>query len=214
MNKLFQRDSKLYKYMPLIVSIVIVLALFIGNAIVSATYYSSELKALDAKKLKLQTQLEQQNADTLQFDTSVTNDVLGFDSGRVKSDDSAAEKFFKLAFTWTSYSDYVNVRNDIVDKYGLSLDSDFMKMLFPDVIIKDAAGNEYNVLDTSSANMSYDSMKSHVVGVKDGVYSYFTEVNVTAKAYDSTSVGHIVMVYDVSSDGKLDVSTMKAYTVN
>lgn len=214
MNKLFQRDSKLYKYMPLIISVIVVVVLFIGNAVVSATYYNSELKALDTKKLKLQTQLEQQNANTLQFDTSVANDVLGLDAGRVKSDDAAAEKFFKLAFTWKSYNDYVTVRNDIVDKYGLSLDSDFMKVLFPDVVVKDEAGNEYNVLDTSSVNMSYDSMKSHVVGVKDGVYSYFTEVSVTAKAYDSTSVGHIVMLYNVSSDGKLDVSTMKAYTVN
>ena len=214
MRKIFKRDSKVYAFMPLIISVIAVVVLFIGNAVVSATYYNPELKTLDAKKLKLQTQLEQQNADTLQFDTSVTNDVLGLDAGRVKSDDSAAEKFFKLAFTWKSYSDYASVRNDIVDKYGLSLGSDFMEMLFPDVIVKDAVGNEYNVLDTSSANMTYDSMKSHVVGVKDGVYSYFTEVSVTAKAYDSTSVGHIVMLYNVSSDGKLDVSSMKAYTVN
>lgn len=206
--------SVLRKYMVMIICIIVVVFLLIGNAIISSVYYNSELKSLDTQKLKLQTQLEQQNADMLQVNNHVVSDVLGYDAGRVKTDDMAAEKFFKLAFTWKSYSDYESVRNSIVDKYGLSLDSDFMKTLFPDVIVKDADGNEYNVLDVSAANMKYDSMKSHLVGVNNDVYSYFTEVNVSAESYDSTSVGHIIFIYDVFKKGELNVSTMKAYIVN
>ena len=74
MRKIFKRDSKVYVFMPLIISVIAVVVLFIGNAVVSATYYNPELKTLDAKKLKLQTQLEQQNADTLQFNTSLVTE--------------------------------------------------------------------------------------------------------------------------------------------
>lgn len=150
-------------------------------------------------------------------------EVTGYDYSRVKSDDMTAESLFKSIFTWDTYDEYMENRQQLLDM-GVDADSYVMTTFFPELkqVTPDNGDEPYYVVNdgTESLNMAYGSMTSRVTGIDGNVYSYFAEVTITTEtSYEKTdgntqkTVGTAVCVllYDVDGDGNM--TNLDAYTI-
>lgn len=159
--------------------------------------------------------LEQQKKEASDKRTSevntVTKNSFGLDTSRVATDDRIATEIIKTATTWSDADSYNAARNKLRDDYKFADDSQMLSAFMPEV--KDAPlgqdGKMINTINAYGLNMTYVKMHSYVVGVNNGVYSYFTVVNVLSKDVQGHSgEGTIIFTYDVDANGT--VSNMVA----
>ena len=161
------------------------------------------------------TALEQQKKETSDKRTSevntVTKNSFGLDTSRVATDDRIATEIIKTATTWSDADSYNAARTKLRDDYKFTDDSQMLSTFMPEV--KDVPlgqdGKMINTINAYGLNMTYVKMHSYVVGVDNGVYSYFTVVDVLSKdAQGHSGEGHIIFTYDVDTNGT--VSNMVA----
>lgn len=198
----------------LFVCCAIAVVIFIGNAIVNNTVYKQNLAEQSNQIQELTSKMEKNRVFINQTLNDAKSHVTGLDMDRVRTDDGIAEVFFKKIFTWSSAEDYTTIRNELMSREDVN--SNFLTTVFPELKEEqDENGESANVIDDSDygqLNMSYDSMISHVIGIDETTYSYFTEVTVLSEVEDGTSrIGNIVITYSVDKDG--NVFDLNAYTV-
>lgn len=169
---------------------------------------------LSAQQTEIAT-LEQQKKEASDKRTSevntVTKNSFGLDTSRVATDDRIAIEIIKTATTWSDADSYNTARNKLRDDYKFTDDSQMLSVFMPEV--KDAPlgqdGKMINNIDAYGLNMTYVNMHSYVVGIDNGVYSYFTVVDVLSKdAQGHSGEGNIIFTYDVDDNGT--VSNMVA----
>ena len=114
---------------------------------------------------------------------TVTKNSFGLDTSRVATDDRIATEIIKTATTWSDADSYNAARTKLRDDYKFTDDSQMLSTFMPEV--KDAPlgqdGKMINTINAYGLNMTYVKMHSYVVGVDNGVYSYFTVVDVLSK---------------------------------
>lgn len=163
--------------------------------------------ALSVQQQEIAT-LEQQKKDASDKRTSevntVTKNSFGVDTSRIATDDRIATEIIKVATTWSDSDSYKTARNTLRDDYKFTDDSQMLSTFMPEV--QDAPlgqdGKMINTIDAYGLNMTYVKMHSYVVGVVNGVYSYFTVVDVLSKdAQGHTGEGNIIFTYDVDANG-------------
>lgn len=169
---------------------------------------------LSAQQTEIAT-LEQQKKEASDKRTSevntVTKNSFGLDTSRVATDDRIATEIIKTATTWSDADSYNAARTKLRDDYKFTDDSQMLSAFMPEV--KDVPlgqdGKMINTINAYGLNMTYVKMHSYVVGIDNGVYSYFTVVDVLSKdAQGHTGEGHIIFTYDVDANGA--VSNMVA----
>lgn len=169
---------------------------------------------LSAQQTEIAT-LEQQKKEASDKRTSevntVTKNSFGVDTSRVATDDRIATEIIKTATTWSDADSYNTARTKLRDDYKFTDDSQMLFTFMPEV--KDAPlgqdGKMINTINAYGLNMTYVKMHSYVVGIDNGVYSYFTVVDVLSKdAQGHTGEGTIIFTYDVDANGT--VSNMVA----
>lgn len=169
---------------------------------------------LSAQQTEIAT-LEQQKKEASDKRTSevntVTKNSFGLDTSRVATDDRIATEIIKTATTWSDADSYNAARTKLRDDYKFTDDSQMLSIFMPEV--KDAPlgqdGKMINTINAYGLNMTYVKMHSYVVGVDNGVYSYFTVVDVLSKdAQGHSGEGTIIFTYDVDANGT--VSNMVA----
>lgn len=169
---------------------------------------------LSAQQTEIAT-LEQQKKEASDKRTSevntVTKNSFGLDTSRVATDDRIATEIIKTATTWSDADSYNAARTKLRDDYKFTDDSQMLSAFMPEV--KDAPlgqdGKMINTINAYGLNMTYVKMHSYVVGVNNGVYSYFTVVDVLSKDVQGHSgEGTIIFMYDVDANGT--VSNMVA----
>lgn len=169
---------------------------------------------LSAQQTEIAT-LEQQKKEASDKRTSevntVTKNSFGLDTSRVATDDRIATEIIKTATTWSDADSYNAARTKLRDDYKFADDSQMLSAFMPEV--KDAPlgqdGKMINTINAYGLNMTYVKMHSYVVGVDNGVYSYFTVVDVLSKdAQGHSGEGTIIFTYDVDANGT--VSNMVA----
>lgn len=158
------------------------------------------------------TQQKQEASDkrTSEVNT-VTKNSFGLDTSRVATDDRLASQIIKTATTWSDSESYTNARNTLRDDYKIADDSQMLTTFMPEVqdMALGQGGKKINTIDAYGLNMTYVNMHSYVVGIDNGVYSYFTVVDVLSKdAQGHTGEGNIIFTYDVDANGA--VSNMVA----
>lgn len=158
------------------------------------------------------TQQKQEASDkrTSEVNT-VTKNSFGLDTSRVATDDRLASQIIKTATTWSDSESYTNARNTLRDEYKISEDSYLLTTFMPksENMPLGQGGKMINNIDAYGLNMTYVNMHSYVVGIDNGVYSYFTVVDVLSKdAQGHTGEGNIIFTYDVDANGT--VSNMVA----
>lgn len=142
---------------------------------------------------------------------TVTKNSFGLDISRVATDDRLASQIIKTATTWSDSESYTNARNTLRDDYKIADDSQMLTTFMPEVqdMALGQGGKKINTIDAYGLNMTYVNMHSYVVGIDNGVYSYFTVVDVLSKdAQGHSGEGNIIFTYDVDANGT--VSNMVA----
>lgn len=158
------------------------------------------------------TQQKQEASDkrTSEVNT-VTKNLFGLDISRVATDDRLVSQIIKTATTWSDSESYINARNTLRDEYKIAEDSYLLTTFMPksENMPLGQGGKMINNIDAYGLNMTYVNMHSYVVGIDNGVYSYFTVVDVLSKdAQGHTGEGNIIFTYDVDANGT--VSNMVA----
>lgn len=170
--------------------------------------------ALSAQQQEIAT-LEQQKkeaSDKRTFEVAtVTKNSFGVDTSRVATDDRIVSEIIKTATTWSDAETYNVARAKLRDDYKFADDSEMLTTFMPEVqdMALGQGGKKINTIDAYGLNMTYVKMHSYVVGIDNGVYSYFTVVDVLSKdAQGHTGEGNIIFTYDVDANGT--VSNMVA----
>lgn len=135
---------------------------------------------------------------------TVTKNSFGLDVSRVATDDRLVSQIIKTATTWSDSESYTNARNTLRDEYKLADESQMLTTFMPEVqdMALGQGGKKINTIDAYGLNMTYVNMHSYVVGVDNGVYSYFTVADVLSKdAQGHTGEGNIIFTYDVDANG-------------
>ena len=135
---------------------------------------------------------------------TVTKNSFGLDTSRVATDDRLVSQIIKTATTWSDSESYTNARNTLRDEYKLADESQMLTTFMPEVqdMALGQGGKKINTIDAYGLNMQYVKMHSYVVGIDNGVYSYFTVVDVLSKdAQGHTGEGTIIFTYDVDANG-------------
>lgn len=158
------------------------------------------------------TQQKQEASDkrTSEVNT-VTKNSFGLDASRVATDDRLVSQIIKTATTWSDSESYDKARNTLRDDYKIAEDSYLLTTFMPksENMPLGQGGKMINTIDAYGLNMTYVNMHSYVVGIDNGVYSYFTVVDVLSKdAQGHTGEGNIIFTYDVDANGA--VSNMVA----
>lgn len=188
-----------------------VMLLGIVTFVVTDMQRSSALASQQSEIATL-TQQKQEASDKRASDVNtVTKNSFGLDTSRVATDDRLASQIIKTATTWSDSESYTNARNTLRDDYKISEDSYLLTTFMPESESMPLGqnGKMINNIDAYGLNMTYVNMHSYVVGIDNGVYSYFTVVDVLSKdAQGHTGEGNIIFTYDVDANGA--VSNMVA----
>lgn len=188
-----------------------VMLLGIVTFVVTDMQRSSALASQQSEIATL-TQQKQEASDkrTSEVNT-VTKNSFGLDTFRVATDDRLASQIIKTATTWSDSESYTNARNTLRDEYKIAEDSYLLTTFMPksESMPLGQDGKMINNIDAYGLNMTYVNMHSYVVGIDNGVYSYFTVVDVLSKdAQGHSGEGNIIFTYDVDANGA--VSNMVA----
>lgn len=158
------------------------------------------------------TQQKQEASDKRASEVNtVTKNSFGLDTSRVATDDRLVSQIIKTATTWSDSESYINARNTLRDDYKISEDSYLLTTFMPksENMPLGQGGKMINTIDAYGLNMTYVKMHSYVVNIDNGVYSYFTVVDVLSKdAQGHSGEGNIIFTYDVDANGT--VSNMVA----
>lgn len=181
-----------------------VMLLGIVTFVVTDMQRSSALTSQQSEIATL-TQQKQEASDKRASEVNtVTKNSFGLDISRVATDDRLASQIIKTATTWSDSESYTNARNTLRDEYKIAEDSYLLTTFMPksENMPLGQGGKMINNIDAYGLNMTYVNMHSYVVGIDNGVYSYFTVVDVLSKdAQGHTGDGNIIFTYDVDANG-------------
>lgn len=172
----------------------------------------SAVLASQQSEIATLTQQKQEASDKRASEVNtVTKNSFGLDTSRVAIDDRLVSQIIKTATTWSDSESYTNARNTLRDEYKIAEDSYLLTTFMPksESMPLGQDGKMINNIDAYGLNMTYVNMHSYVVGIDNGVYSYFTVVDVLSKDVQGhTGEGNIIFTYDVDANGT--VSNMVA----
>lgn len=181
-----------------------VMLLGIVTFVVTDMQRSAALASQQSEIVSL-TQQKQEASDKRASEVNtVTKNSFGLDTSRVATDDRLASQIIKTATTWSDSESYTNARNTLRDEYKIAEDSYLLTTFMPksESMPLGQDGKMINNIDAYGLNMTYINMHSYVVGIDNGVYSYFTVVDVLSKdSQGHTGEGNIIFTYDVDANG-------------
>lgn len=188
-----------------------VMLLGIVTFVVTDMQRSSALASQQSEIATLTQQKQEASDERASEVNTVTKNSFGLDTSRVATDDRLVSQIIKTATTWSDSESYTNARNTLRDEYKIAEDSYLLTTFMPKVqdMALGQGGKKINTIDAYGLNMTYVNMHSYVVGIDNGVYSYFTVVDVLSKdAQGHSGEGNIIFTYDVDANGT--VSNMVA----
>lgn len=188
-----------------------VMLLGIVTFVVTDMQRSSALASQQSEIATLMRQKQEASDKRASEVNTVTKNSFGLDISRVAADDRLASQIIKTATTWSDSESYTNARNTLRDDYKIAEDSYLLTTFMPksESMPLGQGGKMINNIDAYGLNMTYVNMHSYVVNIDNGVYSYFTVVDVLSKdAQGHSGEGTIIFTYDVDANGT--VSNMVA----
>ena len=145
------------------------------------TRLANEIAVMNSDISKINNQLIALKASDVKDKQKVVTEITGADLSRVDSDITYIKEFLSEAFTWSTYEEYIAVRDKMPSKYGISSTSDFFTVFMPYIKNVVNAGKNINVIDTTGLNMAYENAKITLVSIENANYVYMVECNVVSK---------------------------------
>ena len=137
----------------------------------------------------------------------------GIDLERIANDKAKIEGFLKKIFTWSSYDEYMKMRESLKSEYNIKEDSTLLTSFlptFPDRV--DGNGKHYNEIDTNKLQITYDKLVLYPVSV-GASYKYIAEVDMTSTSQTGgQGTAHAFMEISIGADG--NISDITATVVN
>ena len=184
-------NDKLKRVLPSGISfVVIMLSILVTSSI--QLYQSNHLSEQQRQIVDLKNRIDKISVENNTVVSKVKSQATGVDAERVTKDDEVVKNLMKKVFTWKTYKEYIDVRNDLMKTYSLSEDSEFMKTFMPNIENEVINGENYNQIDVNGYNITFNDVKSYVVSIDESskVYEYFAIVNVTSKSNNGGSVDY------------------------
>lgn len=147
-------------------------------------------------------------------------DLTGYDSDRFVRDKKKASKIFEDVLTWDSYKTYNEKRNKAKNDYKIDEDEQFLKDFMPYIEELKTAGYKgqgtsdvTNIIDTSGANMNFDSVKPMAYKIDGDVYHYIADIviNVVDEA-DAVNSAKLIAEYNTNKDSE-NINDLKVFYV-
>mgnify|MGYP003082567172 FL=1 len=184
-------NDKLKRVLPSGISfVVIMLSILVTSSI--QLYQSNHLSEQQNQIVDLKNRIDKISVENNTVVSKVKSQATGVDAERVKKDDEVVKNLMKKVFTWKTYKEYIDVRNELMKSYSLSEDSEFMKTFMPNIENEVINGENYNQIDVNGYNITFNDVKSYVVSIDESskIYEYFAIVNVTSKSNNGGSVDY------------------------
>ena len=148
-------NDKLKRVLPSGISfVVIMLSILVTSSI--QLYQSNHLAEQQRQIVDLKNRIDKISVENNTVVSKVKSQATGVDSERVKKDDEAVNNLMKKVFTWKTYKEYIDVRNDLMKTYSLSEDSEFMKTFMPSIENEVINGENYNQIDVNGYNITFN----------------------------------------------------------
>lgn len=173
-------------------------------AVLEQAYNDKQQQAFDAALAIRQKQMALISGDDFQVDTS-----------RIERDFQMAEGVMKTVFGWKDYESYMQAREDLKTRYGLSEDDRFLSVFLPSVSESEPvlSGERYNWIDVNGYNVYYDGMVQYFLGEAKGEYRYLSEIDWSTVAKNGGEARQTsVFIYSVDKDGH--IGSMDAYVID
>lgn len=137
----------------------------------------------------------------------------GIDLERVGQDKAKIEGFLRKIFTWSSYDEYMKMRETLKSEYNVKEDSSLLTTFlptFPDRV--DGNGKHYNEIDTNKLQITFDKLVLYPVSIGTS-YKYIAEVDMTSTSQTGgQGTAHAFMEITIGADG--NISDITATVVN
>ena len=215
MNKKSFFQSEFWKmYGGATIAIVLALLVFFAGLILKSVW-TSQLSDMRVNVIAEQNdKVIQQGGESAlpavdEKENTVRVNLTGCDMNRKNRDDKMMADFLSYGVTWSNSEEYTAQRNKLMSKYAwLSADSEYLSKFFPDpsgLIIRDHSGADmFNPLD-DGRNTRFTGLYTHVVDVKDGVYSYVGDLRTQSSGLvGGTATGKIIVTYDTTETGEVE----------
>lgn len=206
-------NDKLKRVLPSGISfVVIMLSILVTSSI--QLYQSNHLSEQQRQIVDLKNRIDKISVENNTVVSKVKSQATGVDAERVTKDDEVVKNLMKKVFTWKTYKEYIDVRNDLMKTYSLSEDSEFMKTFMPNIENEVINGENYNQIDVNGYNITFNDVKSYVVSIDESskAYEYFAIVNVTSKSNNGGSVDYdLALSYKMT--GSQQIMNLIGYTL-
>lgn len=139
----------------------------------------------------------------------------GISASRIERDGGIAEGIMKLALGWRDYDSYIEARENLKSRYGLSEDDRFLSVFLPYISESEptSSGKRYNWIDVNGYNVYYDGMEQYFLGESGGEYRYLSEVRWSTVASNGGEARRTsVFMYSVDEEGH--IGSMDAYVID
>ena len=126
----------------------------------------------------------------------------GIDLERVGQDKAKIEGFLRKIFTWSSYDEYMKMRETLKSEYNVKDDSSLLTTFlptFPDRV--DGNGKHYNEIDTNKLQITFDKLVLYPVSIGTS-YKYIAEVDMTSTSQTGgQGTAHAFMEITIGAEG-------------
>lgn len=156
---------------------------------------------------QLRSQLNDLSSTTASTQEDVSTQATGMSPARKSSDDETMQAVMKKALTWSSGEEYIQARQDLIDRWKLDEKSQFLTVFMPGEDAgawrTDSSGTTYFAYE--GINSSLDSFTSSVTNVDGTRYTYFAVVGVKTRSSDgmATDVTYSTMSYTLDANGTI-----------
>lgn len=194
------------KYLRVIICVVICLV----TVIVSVSIISGRESNISGQTVQindLSNQVDVLEASAQSEEDEVLRRNSGISSERRTRDEDIINSFMSTLFTWNDMSEYEKARQEVIEEYNLSEDSDFVKVFLAPVT--DDAVNE--LFDNNGYNAVYEGSDSYVTSISTDKYSYISIITVSMVISGQESTGKLVFTCDIDGDGNM--SNLGAFSI-
>ena len=187
--------------------VAIVLAVLLSIGFVSTyVFYRMELnrnESLARELADVENRISAKKAKDAEIRVEIMNGIGGIEDRRVDEDADAIRDILSIAFTWSSYAEYNEMRKTLMYDYGFDKDSQLLTDIWGYIPVSEEDPS-YNYIDQNKLRVEYSSCSLYCIGVTNEVYRYFGEVKwrVLGEAGGSYDMVY-AFTMDTSSDGKI-----------
>lgn len=164
---------------------------------------------------QLRTELEEVNSRAVQDRNAAVLAVTGQDLSRQAADDEVVSTMLRTATTWQDGASYVTARENVMRRWGLSEDSQFMSTFMPGeaqgAYRTDSSGKVHYAYPDLNSTMSW--FQSTLVGIDGDRWTYFGLMQTRTTFEQGSDTNWTAVTYTVDSEGTLsDVSAHPSIT--